>query len=205
MKTQHKSIALLVSLALLLTISIAGTMAYLVDKSEPVQNTFQPVSVPPEVIEKFENNIKKDVQIRNNGNIPAYIRAAIVVNWVSVDDYGNVTGIYGEAPTICDTPTCSHETCGKDAVLLVNTGTDSLKWTKNNGYYYHNGSVAAGDLTSILINEAKPLKTLTVGDTTYQLSVEILAQSIQAEPDKAVKDAWGMSYDQTNNSWQKVQ
>lgn len=186
MKTQHKSIALLVSLALLLTISIAGTMAYLVDKSEPVTNTFQPVSVPPTVEEDFNGDTKSNVKIRNNGNIPAYIRAQIVVNWVSVDADGKVTGIYGGA-----VPKGSY-------TMTINT-TD---WTEAGGFYYHKGAIAAdpdgdgnktGGLTSILINEAKPLKTLTVGDTTYQLSVEILAQSIQAEPADAVTEAWGQN------------
>ena len=177
MKTQHKSIALLVSLALLLTISIAGTMAYLVDKSEPVQNTFQPVSVPPEVIEKFENNIKKDVQIRNNGNIPAYIRAQIVVNWVSVDADGKVTGIYGGA--------VPKE--GSDYTMTINT----TNWTEgSDGFYYHETPVKANDNSSVLISSAS-LKDGTIPPDGYQLSVEILAQSIQAEPADAVTEAWG--------------
>ncbi|MBQ3179965.1 MAG: hypothetical protein IJB55_01235 [Firmicutes bacterium] len=177
MKTQHKSIALLVSLALLLTISIAGTMAYLVDKSEPVQNTFQPVSVPPEVIEEFENNIKTNVQIRNNGNIPAYIRAQIVVNWVSVDADGKVTGIYGGAVPEEDS----------DYTMTINT-TD---WTKgSDGFYYHETPVKANDNSSVLISSAS-LEDGTIPPDGYQLSVEILAQSIQAEPADAVAETWG--------------
>lgn len=182
MKTQHKSIALLVSLALLLTISIAGTMAYLVDKSEPVQNTFQPVNVPPTVEEKFDGSTKENVQIRNNGNIPAYIRAQIVVNWVSVDAAGKVTGIYGgAAPKV-----------GTDYTMTI--GTD---WAMSqDGFYYYNSKVGAkgssdpSDTTTNLINSATVNSGANIPDG-YQLSVEILAQSIQAEPADAVEEAWG--------------
>ena len=50
----------------------------------------------------------------------------------------------------------------------------------------------------MLITECKPLKAAPVAG--YTLHVEILAQSIQAEPDAAVKEAWGVTVTNTNGT-----
>lgn len=199
MTKQKKMLLLLVSLVLALTLSISGTLAYLIDTSGPVQNTFNPSSVPPDVVEEFKGDVKKDVKIQNNGNIDAYIRAMIVVNWVSVDETtGNVTVYGGATPEL-----------GTDYTMTLNTTGSNAKWTEKqaDGYYYYKGVVGAkgstnpSDTTENLINKAEVKQSLTVGDVTYQLSIEILAQSIQSEPATAVQDAWKMTYNSTNG-WQ---
>ncbi len=192
MKTTHtKSIMLLVSAALLLTASIVGTLAYLTDNSGPVTNQFDPDRVPIEVEENFSGTTRSNETMKNNGNIPAYIRAAIVVNWVRVDEKGNVTGIYGEAPK------------ADDHTITIN----DKDWSKSGDYYYYKGIVAANDgsesnddLTAILIESASVKSEATIPDG-YQLSVEILAQSIQAEPADAVQEAWDMTYDSQSKTW----
>lgn len=178
-----KTVAL-IALAVVLLCSVVGvTLAYLIDKTENVTNTFSPSEVVCEIDEDFEQNVstvKKDVTVKNTGEIPAYIRAAIVVTWVSDED-GSVSS---ELPVK-----------GTDYTIDINTSD----WFEVNGYYYFDTSVASNSSTEKLIN------TCTVVGTKdgYHLSVEILAQAIQAQPDAAVKDAWQVvegEWDAENNS-----
>ena len=79
----------LVALLLLLCCTVAGTLAYLVDSTDPVTNTFTPASVSTEVNEDFDGITKSNVTIKNTGDIDAYIRAAVIINWADKD--GNVS------------------------------------------------------------------------------------------------------------------
>ena len=172
-----KSIVLLISLLLIFTVAAGGTLAYIIDKSQAVVNTFKPSEVSCEVYETFNGTTKSGVYIQNVkdndglSDTEAYIRAAIVVTWKDAVG-GNV---YGKAPVL-----------GTDYSLTINeTG-----WILGaDGYYYHKGSVAPGNNTSVLITEAKQLRACE--NTNYTLSVEILAEAIQAYPDNAVTQAWG--------------
>lgn len=69
--------ALLLSIALILTFSIGGTMAYLVTSSAQVANSFAPSSVTCMV--------NPGNTVTNTGDIPAYIRATVTANWVNAD------------------------------------------------------------------------------------------------------------------------
>lgn len=152
-----KWLLLLAALALMLTAAIGGSLAWLQDEPAVVQNTFTPGKVPNHVEEKFENDVKNDVMITNDGNVDAYIRAAVVVNWV--DEKGNLSGT---APVY-----------GTDYTWEMNM--DGWKLGAD-GYYYHLAPVASEGSTGILFTECKP-KSTTKG---LHLSVEIMGQSIQA-------------------------
>ena len=153
------------ALALVLTLSVGGTIAYLITDTGPVTNTFTPGNVACEVIEKFNGTTKSDVKIENTGNTDAYIRAAIVINWQ--DDNGNVV---------------AEPVLENDYTMTLGTG-----WTPKNGYYYCTAADAQNQTkTSQLIVSCAPK-----GTPKYHLSVSVLAQAIQAEPNTAVTDAWG--------------
>lgn len=163
-----------VALALMLVLSVGGTVAYLSTATGSVTNTFTPTPVECMVIEDpFEpgvSTLKTNVSVQNTGKADAHIRATIVVTWQ--DAAGNV---YGQVPV---------EGEGKDYVLVINdTG-----WEKGtDGYWY---CIAAGNSdtqTAVLIESCTALTSLD----DYTLSVEILAQAIQAEPDAAAIAAWG--------------
>lgn len=165
------------ALALVLTLSVGGTIAYLITDTRPVTNTFTPGNVACAVVEsgwKDGNTTKKDVTIQNTGNTDAYIRAAIVVTWQNAD--GNVLG---KAPVL-----------GSDYTLELATDTG---WdiTTSDGYYYYATAVSANNSTGILINECKVLNPAPAEG--YTLCVEVLADAIQATPINAVKDAWGVT------------
>lgn len=167
---RHKRLsALAVSLALLLTMGIGATLAWLSDTTPGLVNEFTPVSDPPEVTESFEGTLKKDVQVINKGNIPAYIRAAIVATWQKVDAEGHTTGeLAPDAPVL-----------GTDYTLtLADSG-----WQQQGGYHYCLTSVEPSEMTPELIESATQLRE----KDGYKLVIEILAQTIQSDG----TDKWG--------------
>lgn len=169
-KLNTKVITLVVSIALLLCVSVGGTLAYLVMKTSSLENTFAPASVTTTVEETFENNKKSNVKIKNTGDTTAYIRAAVVVTWQ--DAAGNV---YGQRPV---------------------KGTNYTSWTLgtdwvegSDGFYYYTKPVAAGETTATaLINSISPIGNLPA--TGYFLCVEILGSGLQAEPTYVVESEW---------------
>lgn len=174
MKTK-KPVAL-VALLLLLCCTVAGTLAYLVDSTDPVTNTFTPASVSTEVNEDFDGITKSNVTIKNTGDIDAYIRVAIVVNWADKD--GNV---YGGG-----TPVASTEEVTGDYTISYNTDGS---WKQIGDYWYYTKPVAADSLTEkALIESCAPVAGKA--PEGYNLQVTILADGIQSEPLTAIKEAW---------------
>ena len=168
-----KSAALLVSLLLILTVTVGGTIAFLVDSDGPLHNLFNPSKVTTKVEETLSGNTKKDVKIQNTGDTEAWIRAAVVVTWQDKD--GNV---YGQAPV---------------------AGTNYTAWTPgtvwltgDDGFYYYRYPVAAGDTTAnALITSIAP-----IGDAPadgYYLTVEIIGSGIQSKPENVFNTEWESS------------
>ena len=178
MKRINKKVILLaVSLVLILSAAIGGTVAYLIDQTGSITNTFTPANVTPKVNEDFNGSVKKDVQIKNNGDIPAYIRVKVVVTWKNGND------VYGVAPK-------------PDTDYTWTSGSN--KWFLKDGFYYYSEPVAAKGTTEILFTDCK-LKDGVKAPEGYSLSVDIHAQAIQAEPTTAVTSAWGVQVDANGN------
>lgn len=158
---------LLAAVIVLLAGAVGGTWAFLVAQSEPVQNNFTYAHVSCTINEEFDGTTKSNVKIQNTGDIPAYIRARIVVTWK--DASGNVSAV----PV-------------KDSDYTMTMGTG---WTKGtDGYWYCNTAVDAGGETPVLITKCEKKGN---APKDYNLSVEILADAIQSEPASAVTEAWG--------------
>ena len=174
MKT-NKSIrkrSCLIALALILGLTIiGGTLAYLHDKTEPIVNKFTPVKVETEIEENLKDNVKTDVKIKNTSYIDAYIRANIVVTWQ--DKEGNVLGI--------------EPVEGTDYTMKQTL----TNWLEKDGLYYYKGKVEPGNYTANIIDSCTPIKDAPVDG--YTLHVEILGEAIQAEPDAAITEAWGVT------------
>lgn len=175
-----KSAALLVSFLLLLTVTVGGTIAFLMDTDGPLNNLFNPSKVTTKVEETLSDNIKKDVYIKNTGDTDAWIRAAVVVTWQDKD--GNV---YGQAPV-------------KDTDYVITWGTG---WaTGDDGFYYWTSPVEAetGE-TGVLIETISP-KGKPPADG-YYLTVEIIGSGIQNKPAKVFNTEWassGLTVNDTN-------
>lgn len=158
--------------ALVLMGSIAGTTAFLTSKNS-INNEFVVGQVEPKIKETFnpQNKIKKDVYLKNAGNVPIYIRAAITIKWK--DNEGK---ILKESPI-------------ENEDYLIEF-SDSLNWLKSEeGYYYYKNAVDVNETTDILIEECTQIRQY---DDKF-LEVSILAQGIQAEPTRAVEEAWDIS------------
>lgn len=162
-----KKIITLLALVLLLTLVIAGTVAFLATGTNSIVNTFTPSHVTTQVVETLDGNTKSDVMIKNTGDTDAYIRATYVVNWV--DAYGN---IYAAQPEE-----------GTAYTVVLNKGSGSDQWTQGNddGYYYYNSEVpatAGHDYTGVLITSIAPVAGKA--PTGYTLQVTIIAEGIQS-------------------------
>lgn len=169
-RTLARPVLLALSLVLVLGLSVGGTLAYLVTSTGPVTNTFTPGEVKTHIEEEFDGAIKEDVYVTNTGTVDAYIRAQIVINWV--DGEGNIVADPG---------------VGADYELLMG----SSKWKKGaDGFWYYTEKVEAGGETENLINRCE---VITEADAGVGLQVTILSQAIQAEPDDAIEEAWGVT------------
>ena len=161
-----KRILLLALVVAILACGVGGTIAYLITNTGSVVNTFQPAHVTSSVNEpewRDGNTTKSNVTITNNGNVSAYIRAAIVITWQDADD--------NTMP--------AQPVAGKDYTLDLNAGTETGQWTKAGDYYYYNSVVAAKGTTNNLINSCSPIYTnYTDG---RKLCVEVIGSAIQAE------------------------
>lgn len=180
MKTK-KPVAL-VAILVLLCCAVAGTVAYLVTSTGPVTNTFTPASVTTQVEEEFNGTTKSNVRIKNTGNIDAYIRVAVIVNWA--DDKGNVSGTpVKDSDYVMD--------------LNIDTGTTTnAPWFKgSDGYYYCKTAVKSvkqdtkNCYTPVLIKSCIKA-TGAQAPAGYDLQVTILADGIQSVPADAVQQAW---------------
>lgn len=172
MKTK-KPVAL-VALLVLLCCTVAGTLAYLVTSTDPVTNTFTPAYVSTEVNEDFDGITKSNVTIKNTGDIDAYIRVAVVVNWADKD--GNV---YGGA-----VPTDKGDKKDYDLTLKANNG-----WIKGaDGYYYYIHPVAPKESTTAIFEDITQLTDDPAEG--YGLQITILADGIQSEPGTTVVSVW---------------
>lgn len=162
---------LLVSMLLIAAVAVGSTVAYIVTSTDALPNVFHPTGITVDVDEKFENDVKSDVTIRNTGTTAAYIRAQIIVTWK--DANGNVAA----TKPVLDTD--------YTMTLDLNNG-----WFQgSDGFYYYSKSVEPNAKTSVLITKCEKLADATV-PAGYDLSVEIIASGIQSTPDDAVTEAW---------------
>lgn len=164
-----KPFAVLACVAVLLTGFVGSSLAWLMDNTDPVVNEFTPGKVSTSINENMNGNTKSNVSFTNTGNVPAYIRAKLVITWQ--DGSGNV---YGQAPVLGDDYTMSG------------LGSD---WVQSGDYYYYTAVVQPGGATGVLFSSITQKGENPAED--YTLHVEVLAESIQSEPVKAVIDAWG--------------
>ena len=166
----NRTAVLIMAVLLLLGAAVGSTVAFLIDKTEPVENAFEYAKVSCEVTEKFDQYKKEDVKVKNTGTTDAYIRATYVVNWL--DEQRNIVASVPD---------------GYSYSLNVNPEGE---WTKIGDYYYYLSPVAPDKSTP------GSLLTCTViypENPEYTLSVEILAEAIQSTPANAVQEAWGVT------------
>ena len=169
----NRTAVLLIAIILLISTAVGSTVAFLATKTEPVENSFEYANVSCEVTQNCDTDGSSIVQVKNTGTISAYIRAAVVANWIDADGRNIVASV----PE------------GYSYDLTCSSGS----WAQgNDGFFYYLLPVAPGALTE------GSLLTCTVTcpeNPEYTLSVEVLAEAIQSTPASAVNEAWGVRVD----------
>ena len=180
-----KALLLIASLAVLLTATVGSTAAWLVSKPAAVENNFVPGKVACKVQEDFGKGngtyVKSNVRVQNTGNTDAYIRVLLVFTWK--DKEGN---IFSNKPQE-----------GKDYQINMDNMnlTDWIMQESDTGvYFYYKKPVKPGKETGKLIESLYQIATVTGPENgKYKLSVDILADAVQADPPEAVADSWGVA------------
>ena len=167
----NRTAVLLIAVILLISTAVGSTVAFLATKTEPVENSFEYANVSCKVTQNCDTD-GSIVQVKNTGTISAYIRAAVVANWIDAD--GNIAASVPEGYSYDLTCSSGSWAQGKD------------------GFFYYLLPVAPGALTE------GSLLTCTVAcpkDPEYTLSVEVLTEAIQSTPASAVNEAWNVAVD----------
>lgn len=182
---RRRRMAAIASAALVGVLAIGGSIAFIMTNTGSIQNAFEPSSVACEVIEDdFTNGVsteKTEVCVQNTGDVDAYIRAKVLVNWV--DGTGKVLGI---------------EPMGDEDYVMILDLNSGWSYCESDGFYYYAGRVPAGGSTEELIESCTVIGSAP--DANYTLSVEILASAIQAdglndEGQPPVVAEWGVTLD----------
>lgn len=157
-----KTILVLAAIVLVLTCTVSGTVAFLVTKTDPVENQFTPAKVTCAVSESFNGSTKSDVKIQNTGNTDAWIRATVVANWVKD---GKIVAPW------------------TDNIVYKNDG-----WTKgSDGYYYYNSTVPSMGYTTNLFDSYTPVEPPVDG---AHLEMTIVCQAVQANLGNSAQNAF---------------
>jgi len=146
-----------------------------------------PQQVDVKVSDKVEGNVKKDLVIKNIGMSPAYIRAAIIGNWVQFDD-SNYDFSNQDGMEITDGKRIVAEWKETDGVFdwgkenehqLVTAQTPMLDvpskaWIKcSDGFYYYTEVVQPGEELNVKNNNAL-FKSYTLNDNVAPMANVVL-------------------------------
>lgn len=176
MKNRKKTILLAVTIALVLAASVGGTIAWITTSTPGIENVFKPVEVNTWLVEEDwvdEGSSKPSIQVQNASDptkyIPVYVRVAVSGNWVLK---GEIVAPWTGTPVINDDD-----------------------WFEKDGFYYYRKVLpvdAVDGITSNLLDTNHPIqpeKPETVPADAH-LEVDVLHQSIQANPTTVVEGLW---------------
>ena len=173
-KTFRKATTVVISVLLLVTVMIGGTIAFLITATNPVVNKFTPSQVSCSVTENFNGTEKTNVSVTNTSDIKAYIRVKLVTYRVNEQ----------------------NEHIGGPAVISeFDLGEN---WVEKDGYYYYKLPVDPGQQPKDPLNSSAILLVESYGDVDGGKQViEVMAEAIQADGVdkdgvKAVVLAWGV-------------
>ncbi len=161
--------AMVIATALLLALAISGTVAWLTTKDAPITNTFNPSKVACEVTESFNGTVKSSVNVKNTGDIDAYIRVKLVTYRTNAQ--GQHIGGTAELPSF----------------------TLGANWVKYGDYYYYTLPVAAGQKPAANLTDSMTLTAEYTDVDGGKQAIDVMAEAIQSVPAEAVGEAWGVT------------
>ena len=158
--TGKRALILFLATVLILVIAVDVTLAILMTKTDPSENTFAP-SIMRLSIENIDD-------IVNNGDVPAYVRAIAVASWYSLDDEHTISS---ERPEV-----------GEDFEIDFK---EEGWFLADDGFSYYTKMLMPGERVE-LVNHAYQLKE----KEGFELRLMLLSTSIQAYPTDAIAVAW---------------
>ena len=170
--------------------AVSGSLAWLISAPGPVVNEFTPGEVTIQVDETFDGSTKSDVSIENTGNVPAYIRVALIPAWV--DDKGNIAA----KPVSLELNDDCNIAWGKDG-----NGYEADWFIGSDGFYYCKTVINPGDYTPILIKSC----TVKDGEHKYDFELQIIASAVQSLPTSTVETVWPVVVDPDGRLANKIQ
>ena len=157
--------------------AVSGSLAWLISAPGPVVNEFIPGEVTIQVDETFddEHTTKQNVSIKNTGNVPAYIRVALVPAWV--DDEGNIAA----KPASLKLNDDCNIAWGKDG-----SGYEADWFIGSDGFYYCKTVIEPDESTPILIKSC----TVKGEGHEYDFELQVIASAVQSLPTSTVGEVW---------------
>ncbi|MEZ4358334.1 MAG: hypothetical protein R2876_06935 [Eubacteriales bacterium] len=175
-----------IAFILLLTIVLctAGfTIAWFIDSTDSIVNSFVPGNVAFNIEENFTNgdDVKEDVMFLNTGNIDAYIRVALVPIWR--DEQGEGTALTADGTYTIDWP----------------NDYDNNWFVGDDGYYYCKTPIKPGEYSPILIDECKVIEGLSEEYDGKTFELQVIISATQAEDTVAAQEVWPVIIDGDGN------
>ena len=178
-QNKRRSAAVIAVTAAVALASVA--VAFMLRRAE-AQSDFTPAVVTCAVHEKVNGveytaaqspvagSVKSDITAKNTGDTTVFLRLRLSACWV--DGTGKVTGTPSALPQI----------------MLRQNWLDG-----GNGLYYYALPVEPGQSTAVLCEPMRMGTSVSpTGAAVYQ-QITVLAEAVQALPEKAARDAWGVT------------
>ena len=176
-QNKHRSAAVIAVAAAVALASVA--VAFMLRRAE-AQSDFTPAVVTCAVHEKVNGaevtgsaasgSVKSDITAKNTGDTTVFLRLRLSACWV--DGTGKVTGTPSALPQI----------------TLRQNWLDA-----GDGLYYYALPVEPGQSTAVLCEPMRRGTSVSpTGAAVYQ-QITVLAEAVQALPEKAARDAWGVT------------
>lgn len=179
-RVHTRSLMLVAALVLLVALGVGTTVGMLHTRTDSVENYFTYGKVSCQVLESFDQEngayVKRNVRVKNTGNTSAYIRVLLVFTWK--DEDGNV---FVNKPVE-----------NKDFQINLALSNGWIVEKNDIGaYIYYKYPVEAGEETPVLIDGLWQKAGVTGPENgKYALSVEVVADAVQANPADAVEEVW---------------
>lgn len=165
MKKRRVKAVVIICLLVIIVAMCGAVLAYMFQQTESRESELIPAEVSCQVEEDFADGIeKKEIRVKNTGNIPVYIRLCMVSYWVQE---GKITSKPSEYPE-------------------VKLGEDWIEG--ENHIFYYTKPVSQGEKTGDLLEAGSSI--ILREEDGYQQVVEVFAEAIQYEPDTALKEGW---------------
>lgn len=169
-------VALLSSLVLIIGLAAGATIAYLIDDTDSVINTFTPPTVQGEVDEDFDGTVKKNVTVTNTSDVDVFVRVKLVTYFVDANN--NIVGKAASIPEFTPGAGWFEKPAGSDT------------------YYYMYELKDGAEPATALIDDSG-IKLVQDADGNKQV-IEVMAEAIQADgvdsEGNHPVEVWGVTY-----------